>query len=584
MSESKEKLLEAKIFELEVKIKSLKEKKKYGLVWDDEKNPEEVVKLCKTNIPILKDVKGKEIVTGKDNMSNILIEGDNYYALSILNYTHQGKIDVIYIDPPYNTGEKDFIYNDEYIDLDDSYRHSKWLSFMQKRLDLAKNLLNDKGVIFISIDNNEQANLKLLCDKVFGEPSFIANIGLEITKTQGMKVRSAQLGSIVKNYEYVLVYSRNPDRKIVKNILYDKINYFDTHFNVIYKHPKITSINNLFEEKTFSKYINEYKKIKNIKKFSLRYVNDLCLLIPEFRDELYKHSNEICRLMDCDISLSNDELKQIKVDKIVNIRGYLITKVSTGKIQQLAFLSDGIKRSNDFDSELARCSIRGDLWKGFYSDMMNVEKEGGVEFKNGKKPLRLIKQLINWVSEKDSVVLDFFAGSGTTGHAVLDLNKEDSGNRQFILCTNNENKICENITFPRIKNITLDSKRSNLKYFKATLIPKSYNRDEMKIRITEECTEMLCIREGVYEEIKSKLAYKIFKCGNKVMAIYYFLSQKELLNLKKELDKMKGEKILYCFTLDPLGLNENDFDDWSDVRLKPIPQKILDIYKEIHEY
>jgi adenine-specific DNA-methyltransferase len=207
-----------------------------------------------------------------------------------------------------------------------------------------------------------------------------------------------------------------------------------------------------------------------------------------------------------------------------------------------------------------------------------------VEFKNGKKPLRLIKQLINWDSEKDSVVLDFFAGSGTTGHAVLDLNKEDMGNRQFILCTNNENKICENITFSRIKNITLDLKKSNLKYFKTALIPKSYNRDEMKIRITEECTEMLCIREGVYEEIKNKLAYRIFKRGDKVMAIYYFLSQKELPNLKKELDKMKGEKILYCFTLDPLGLNENDFDDWSDVRLEPIPQKILDIYKEIHEY
>ena len=581
---SKEKLLEAKILELEAKIKNLKDKKKYGLVWDDLKNPEEVVKLCKTNIPVLKEVKSKEIISDKNKISNILIEGDNYYALSVLNYTHQGKVGVIYIDPPYNTGEKDFIYNDEYIDLDDSYRHSKWLSFMERRLELAKNLLTDEGVIFISIDNNEQANLKLLCDKIFGETSFIANIGLEITKTQGMKVRSAQLGSIVKNYEYVLVYSRNPDRKIVKNILYDKINYFDTHFNLIYKHPKITSINALFMEKTFSKYIDEYKKIKNIKKFSLRYINDLCLLLPEFRDELYKHSNEICRLMDCDISLSKSELNLIKVDKIVSIRGYFITKVSTGKIQQLAFLSDGIKQSDDFSSELARCSIRGDLWKGFYSDMMNVEKEGGVEFKNGKKPLRLIKQLIKWVSNKEDIVLDFFAGSGTTGHAVLDLNKEDTGNRQFILCTNNENKICEDITLSRIKNVILRSRDSNLKYFKTTLIPKSYNRDEMKIRVTEECTEMLCVREGIYEEIKNKSAYKIFKQGEKIMAVYYFLSQKELPNLKKDLDKMEGEKILYCFTLDPLGLNESDFEDWRDVRLEPIPQKILDIYKEIHEY
>ena len=142
--------------------------KKYGLTWDSEKEPEQVVLDCENNLPILKRIADKEIKTDNSDY-NILIEGDNYHALTVLNYTHKEKIDVIYIDPPYNTGNKDFKYNDCYVDKEDGYRHSKWLNFMDKRLRLAHNLLKDEGVIFISIDDNEQANLKLLCDKILGK-------------------------------------------------------------------------------------------------------------------------------------------------------------------------------------------------------------------------------------------------------------------------------------------------------------------------------------------------------------------------------------------------------------------------------
>ncbi|KIM06841.1 MAG: hypothetical protein KU28_07745, partial [Sulfurovum sp. PC08-66] len=151
------------------------EDKKYGLVWDKEREPEQVVVDCQDNLPILKEVKEKHIKTD-DSDDNILIEGDNYHALSVLNYTHENKIDVIYIDPPYNTGNKDFIYNDKFVDKEDKYRHSKWLNFMEKRLNLAHKLLKQEGVIFVSIDDNEAFNLKLLCDKVFGEDNFIANL------------------------------------------------------------------------------------------------------------------------------------------------------------------------------------------------------------------------------------------------------------------------------------------------------------------------------------------------------------------------------------------------------------------------
>ena len=152
-------------------IKTLKKQKRFGLVWEDK--PENVVRECETKLPVVKEVEEKAIENASGEPTNIIIEGDNYHALSVLNYTHAGKIDVIYIDPPYNTGNKDFIYNDCYVDKEDTFRHSKWLSFMEKRLRLAKNLLADDGVIFISIDDNEQANLKLLCDSVFGDNNLL---------------------------------------------------------------------------------------------------------------------------------------------------------------------------------------------------------------------------------------------------------------------------------------------------------------------------------------------------------------------------------------------------------------------------
>jgi adenine-specific DNA-methyltransferase len=160
--------------EIEKLKKELKERIKYALVWEEK--PKEVVELCIEKLATLKEVKDKEIITDRDKPINLLIEGDNYHALSVLNYTHAGKVDVIYIDPPYNTGNKDFIFNDNYVDREDAYRHSKWLSFMEKRLKLAKNLLKDTGVIFISIDDNEVAQLKMLMDHpdLFGENNFIA--------------------------------------------------------------------------------------------------------------------------------------------------------------------------------------------------------------------------------------------------------------------------------------------------------------------------------------------------------------------------------------------------------------------------
>ena len=153
-------------------LELLNAKKKYGLVWEDK--PEEVEQKMLDHLPVLKEVPDRAIISDNPDAPNhLLIEGDNLEALTALSYTHAGKIDVIYIDPPYNTGNEDFVYNDDYIDSDNEYRHSMWLSFMSKRLRLAKKLLRDVGVIFISIDENEVAALRLLGDEIFLPKNFV---------------------------------------------------------------------------------------------------------------------------------------------------------------------------------------------------------------------------------------------------------------------------------------------------------------------------------------------------------------------------------------------------------------------------
>ena len=170
---------------------------KLGLVLNFEQTDE---KLDKNYVGLCEDKKYD--INSLEKNNHLIIEGDNYHTLSFFKLIHF-KVDVIYIDPPYNTGNNDFKYNDVFISKDDTYKHSKWLSFMQKRLKIAKDLLNDNGVIFISIDDNEQAYLKVLCDEIFGEENFVGNI-IWSKKNYQFGAKNLQ-----KNHEYILVYSKN---------------------------------------------------------------------------------------------------------------------------------------------------------------------------------------------------------------------------------------------------------------------------------------------------------------------------------------------------------------------------------------
>lgn len=205
-------------------VELLRSQKKYGLVWEDK--PEEIETRLADELPVLTEVPERAIVSDSPDAPNhILIEGDNLEALTTLAYTHEGKIDVIYIDPPYNTRKKDFKYNDSYIDPEDAYCHSTWLSFIEKRLKIAHKLLSMHGVILISIDSKEQAPLTLLCDQIFGKKNQIS-IMPRITKASGKTT-----DKIAINHDFLLFYAKNEEQAEVIGLPHNDsgFRYSDEH-------------------------------------------------------------------------------------------------------------------------------------------------------------------------------------------------------------------------------------------------------------------------------------------------------------------------------------------------------------------
>lgn len=387
-----------------------------------------------------------------DTTENLYIEGDNLDALKLLRNTYAGKIKMIYIDPPYNTGH-DFIYDDDFARTKADYDaesgdydedggrlvanpesngrfHSDWCSMMYPRLLLARDLLSEDGVIFISIDDGEQDSLYQMCSEVFSSGNALSTICVELSKTQGMKVAAAQKGQIVKNHEYIITFLKSSQLSSLNRVpLYDRAEKYDGHFDIILQESgKMVSLIDYLK--------NDQVSFEAFKRFSLpcdkNGLKGLLSLSNNYEE--YFNSKIAPRLYRKSmISMPEIQKLDLPVGEVRDVEGYKLLKNSRGKIEQLQSFKDTLHRSDEYDSRLERTTIRGALWKGFYSDMMNVAKEGGVDFKNGKKPVRLIKQLAKWVNRRDGVYLDFFSGSATTAHAVMKLNAEDGGNRKFIM-------------------------------------------------------------------------------------------------------------------------------------------------------
>jgi len=441
-------------------------KGKYEISWPDIE--EKIIKDFKDKMIYLEENESKRILQTFDG-ENYLIEGDNYYALSALTSTHREKIDVIYIDPPYNTGNKDFKYNDTFVDITDPWRHSKWLSFMHKRLFLARYLLKEDGVIFISIDDNEQAHLKLLCDEVFGEQNFINCIIWTYGKM------SNESRKFANNHEYILVYGKSSE-----SIIRPSMKKEDTEYKN--RWPSYVKNNKIF-----------YGDVKHKKDH----------LITKRKRKLEKLGIEIC-----DDTVLFDFDQEFKVDTDV---------------------------------------IYVPTLKGNADE--RVENILRKSFGLGQKPLNLIKRLITaHPNHKNVLILDFFAGSGTTGHAVLELNTKDNGNRKFILCTNNENNICTDICYPRIENVingyvnsngkSIKGIPSNLIYQKVKVTEEEYKGgkseillDKNKKKIGKFLKEIVKVKENTHLKIKLENDEYIELFGNKekynkVIMLCYGFSKK----------------------------------------------------------
>lgn len=544
--------------EVERLKKELKKKKKYGLVW--EPKMEDVVELCKEKLPVLKEVKNKEIITDKDKPVNVLIEGDNYHALSVLNYTHAGKIDVIYIDPPYNTGNKEFIFNDRIIDSEDSYRHSKWLSFAEKRLRLAKNLLKDTGVIFISIDDNEVAQLKLLMDdpNLFGENNFIS-----ILKWKKKKQPSYLHGQVAGLMEYILAYGRN----------ISKVDNFslDTRENI---NTRVDNSSNAISERLFRKGVR-VKLSKDVKVIKKGVYRNKTMQTEYLSDVYIKNGRTINELLVRTRFRNNQE----QIDEFIKADVLFITK-NYGLRRDL--LPRELEKRKSITDLLLEWGDNQDSDK----ELRNLFEKKPFEY---PKPVLLMKNLIKSVNFKKGIVLDFMAGTGTTGHAVLELNKEDGGNRQFILCTNNENNICTGVCYPRIKKVIEGYKNlkgekvkgldGNLKYFKTDFVDYEEPTDRNKIKLTEQATEMLCVKEGTFESVAGNKKFKIFKNANHYTGIIF--DQIAIPAFKRAIKEVKGKFSVYVFSLGDENFDEEFKDVKQRVQLSPIPEAILRVYRRI---
>ncbi len=537
-------------------------KKKYGLIWEDK--PEAVEEQLRTMLPVLEEVAERRVVGGwklevgseetgaggnrlfPDSTSNLqlptsnlqpptsniipdhtLIEGDNLHALTALSFTHEGRIDVIYIDPPYNTGNNDFKYNDSFVDREDSYRHSKWLSFMHKRLLIARRLLADTGVIFISIDDNEQAQLKLLCDEVFGEGNEIETYIWEST------FRPDNSSKILrKNAEFVYCYA-----KLKENVKEFKgLEYTRTGLPSLTKATmpvgilsfKKEDVDFLLKDGDYDAGAKgEYELLDNVTVLGGKAVADFRLkgrMIwgQDYLDEETKRGTRI----------------------IIKTKGFIpyTKKPEEGIIRPPKLIPNEI-----------------------VGDVLAANAELDALF--GKRPIRypkpssLIKYLLNFSLEKNTSILDFFAGSGTTLHATMALNAEDGGSRQCILVTNNENNICEEVTYERNKRVIqgyVNSKgaavpgltNNSLRYYKTAFVPAEKTEANRR-RLTALSTELLQIKEGCYEPVAvpglKPAEGRVFSgSGGRCMAVIYHSRAQEaavaaIIAWVLESQKVKGK-------------------------------------------
>ena len=556
-------------------LELLRTKKSYGLVWEDK--PENVEEKMRNKVPVLVEDEGKSLTdAGPEAPNHVLIEGDNLEALTTLAFTHSGRIDVIYIDPPYNTGNKDFIYNDSFVDSENAYRHSMWLSFMDKRLRIAKKLLSDRGVIFISIDDNEQANLKLLCDEVFGESNFIALLP-RITKSSGKTT-----DKIAMNHDYVFLICKNINECVIQGLPHDDegFKYEDEYVKVRGKYKLNQTLD--YDSLSYSESLDYPIEIDGLtlypggskEKYLQRKAGK-----HKRADWAWRWSKE---LFEFGLKEGFIVLKRSKNGVRLYTKTYQNVSIESSPSGYKVILKERRKPIQSIE-----------LINSYFSND-NAKKELAAIFENVPfdypKPTSIMRYLLPTIPNC-LYVLDFFAGSGTTLHAVMQLNAEDGDRRKCILVTNNENGICEEVTYERNKRViegytnskgdfVEGLKDNNLRYYKTELLDKD-NSHANRRALFMALTDVLCFKEDIYHEEfqfgdlnlsgKSKML-RYFAEGDRKMLIIY--DSRVIKFIVNEISKQeRTENLLKVFIYaDGVYPYTEDFQDVLDrIELIPMP-------------
>ena len=562
-----EKDLQNEILDLKAQVKKL-QKNNLGLVFEDK--PEDVVMDCRENIPVLKEVKAKRIISGEQNPNNLLIEGDNYHSLSVLNYTHKKNIDLIYIDPPYNTGANNWKYNNDYVDKEDAYRHSKWLSLMRHRLNLAKNLLKDDGVLICAIDDNEQAHISVLIESIFSAHEQHA-----ITIVHNPKGVQGKNFSYTHEYAIFVVPKDKKiigDRSLTEEEIYvsnlrnwgnesERTDAKNCFYPIIILNNKIVGFGGVSPDNFHPKSANEKQKDGTVHVYPID---------EKGIERKWRYARQ-----------SVEEIKDI-----------LQIKESRGDLVQIMIAKDyGTYKTVWTDKKYDASE---------YGTKLLREIIPNCDFDFPKSLYTVYDCLFAVVGNRPQAnILDFFAGSGTTGHAVLEMNKKDGGNRKFILCTNNENNnggkggIAENVCYPRVKAVIKGYKNKknekvaglggNLSYYQTDLvnIEKIHKiPDEAKIRVTYQAGEMIAVREDTLNEVEKNEWWQIFEGKGRMTAVYFKEDKSKLVELMEKLEKKNTHVALYIFSW---GKNEYKGEYSSEnIRVEDIPEPILEVYKEIN--
>lgn len=474
--------------------------KKYGLVFEEHR--EGIDELLENNLPVLTE--DADLFIDNGGQMNFLIEGDNLASLKLLEKTHKGRIDLIYIDPPYNTGAKNWIYDNDYVDSNDLFRHSKWLSFMKNRLKSAYNLLSCDGIIIVTIDDYEVDTLTLLMDELFGEEHRLATIIIKNNPSGRSTVSGVSI-----SHEYALFYCKNDNVKLGR---------LPRNEAQIARY-KETDSNGRFEWVNFRKH-GGYKEDAPSMYYPIYVKKDgSSFRIPKllWNERIKEYS--ILEESETDelVSLPIDEEGRQRrwkwgLDRALTQQSDMSVRLDRNKVPAIYIKArmkeEGMLPLTVWDSKEYSSTEYG---ANLLSKIM-----GGKKFDYPKSLYAVIDCLKVGNAKKDTIILDFFAGSGTTGHAVMKLNAEDGGNRKFILCTNNENNICRDVTYERIKRvIAKEDYKASLKYFKVDYLPIS---DKLYYEYADEL--LLHIRELV--ELENGINFN----GNTEIAIV--LTEKEL--------------------------------------------------------